>query len=622
MSRIVGLIQSDSNVTPSSLAEGLLSSLPGKTVRTARFPSGVFGWKGWDRGPAGGVHSEDYICAAIDGRILNAAELSQGLSIRGGDAELLVALYRRHGFRGALERIVGDFSAALMDGKEATLWLGRDRFGVKPLYYVASKDKTFAFASQPRALFSVSGVSTRPNRGFVARFASMHYRTFDNDPEASPYADISQLPAAHFITVKRGEASRPIRYWSLDEQPEWNDSEDCLAERYRDLLFKAVDRRVSAVERPAFTLSGGLDSSSVLCCAAITQDKKQYAVSSVYVDATFDERDEIRDVVVEKVSQWDAVEIPNEINLFDIVSRMVRVHDEPVATATWLSHFLLSDKVASSGFTALFGGLGGDELNAGEYEYFPMYFADLAAQGQTRLLEEEIAAWAHHHDHPIYQKNRQTAEAMMARMTDPKRAGVCLPDHQRLMRYANAVKVDYFNLSSFKPVMDTPFKSYLKNRTYQDMFRETLPCCLRAEDRQCTAAGLEHFDPFLDHELVEFMYRVPGHMKIRGGTTKQLLRHAMRGILPEVTRTRIKKTGWNAPAHRWFNGAALESLKDIVASQRFRQHGIYDPDKVLAIIDDHVRIVETGVMAENHMMFLWQLLNMSLWLESLDEYEG
>jgi asparagine synthase (glutamine-hydrolysing) len=162
--------------------------------------------------------------------------------------------------------------------------------------------------------------------------------------------------------------------------------------------------------------------------------------------------------------------------------------------------------------------------------------------------------------------------------------------------------------------MDHPFTSALKNRTYQDLFRETAPCCLRAEDRQCTAFGIDHADPFLDYRLVEFMFRVPGTMKIRDGVTKRLLREAMRGVLPEETRTRIAKTGWNAPAHRWFTGRGLEQLRDMVASRRFRERGVYRPQEVDRIVDEHVAIVSSGEPRENHMMFLWQLVNLETWL--------
>jgi asparagine synthase (glutamine-hydrolysing) len=146
------------------------------------------------------------------------------------------------------------------------------------------------------------------------------------------------------------------------------------------------------------------------------------------------------------------------------------------------------------------------------------------------------------------------------------------------------------------------------------MFYETAPCCLRAEDRHTTAFGLERFDPFFDHRLVEFMFRVPGTMKIRDGVTKVLLRRAMSGILPEETRTRVKKTGWNAPAHVWFTGRGLERLRDLVASQSFRDHGVYDTAVTERLIDEHAAIVASGAARENHMMFLWQLLNVETWL--------
>jgi len=116
---------------------------------------------------------------------------------------------------------------------------------------------------------------------------------------------------------------------------------------------------------------------------------------------------------------------------------------------------------------------------------------------------------------------------------------------------------------------------------------------------------------------LEFMFRVPGDLKIRDGVTKILLREAMDGVLPYETRGRIKKTGWNAPAHMWFSGKGLEELKDMVHSQQFRQRGIYNIDEVDKIIVEHAEIVETGVVKENHMMFLWQMVNLELWMQSI-----
>lgn len=187
-----------------------------------------------------------------------------------------------------------------------------------------------------------------------------------------------------------------------------------------------------------------------------------------------------------------------------------------------------------------------------------------------------------------------------------------------MRRYFPALDPGYYDLTDFVPIMESPFSSYLKTRTFQDLTRETAPCCLRAEDRQTTAFGLDNFVPFFDHRLVEFMFRVPGALKIRDGVTKILLREAMRGVLPEETRTRIKKTGWNAPAHIWFAAAGRDLLRDLIDSAAFRQRGIYNITEVVRLADEHDRIVSSGELRDNHMMFFWQLVNLELWLRSVN----
>jgi len=554
---------------------------------------------------------EPQIAASDDGIALFDGFAYEGLSARDPAAALLTAV-REFGFETALRSVSGDLAVAYLDLRKRELWLARDRLGVKPLYYTTMRGR-FAFASRAGALLGLGGVRRLANRTFVALFAGSHYRTFDNDPQASPYADIRQLPAAHLVRVRSDGSMHLSRYWELVDEGDSSESEAELAAQYRELLKTAVLQRVGAARAPAFTLSGGMDSSSVLATTVTSTGAKQHAYSSVYSDPTFDETAEIRSMLDDHVECWHPVVIGTP-DVFGLVERMVRVHDEPVATATWLSHFLVCEQAAKDGFTALFGGLGGDELNAGEYEYFFYYFADLKRAGDGAAFQSEAQAWARHHDHPIYRKSPAIAERQLARLVDLQRPGLCLPDRARIERYAAALAPGFFDLPSYMPAMDQPFRTYLKNRTYQDLFRETAPCCLRAEDRQTAAFGLEHFDPFLDHRLLELMFRVPGKMKIRDGVTKILLRRAMQGILPEETRTRIKKSGWNAPAHVWFSGSNAARLRDLVASRAFRERGIYDVEEVEHLIDEHQSIVASGEARENHMMFFWQLVNLESWL--------
>ena len=616
MARIAGFCAWNTGYTESAAqAAAMLARMPGNEPVIRCASGAALGCVG----KGGALAESGDHRLALDGRLLNADDLRKLISVSpADDAALMLALCRSIGFEAAMQRAEGDIAIAYWDGSARRLWLGRDRFGVKPLYYVRNRDGV-GFASTPAPLLSLPGVTRVVDPQYVALIAGSHYRTFDNAPERSPFVDIAQLPAAHCVEIGPQGSGTARTYWRIEPNPLKSSDPDRLAEHYLELFLAAVERRLRVADRPAFTLSGGMDSSSVLACAVRISGKPAPAFSSVYIDPTFDERNEIRDVIDAKLATWNPVEIGDDLDLMSIVERLVEIHNEPVATATWLSHDLVCEAVAQAGYGSLFGGLGGDELNAGEYEYFPLFFADLRARGEEERLAAEIECWARHHDHPIHRKNLEMAERMMAGLTVPGSNGHCRPNFERQRRYQKAVRRDFYDLARFEPVMEHPFRSFLSNRVYQDLTRETTPCCLRAEDRQCAAHRLEHFDPFLDRAVVEFMFSVPGEFKIRNGITKQLLRQAMRGILPDATRTRIKKTGWNAPAHRWFTGRGRESLRDLVSSRSFRERDIYDLNEVDRLLDEHEELLRTGETSkENHMMFLWQLVNLELWLRWID----
>lgn len=613
MSRIAGLYRQHDPRVPSIVESTLRSRQASPQWRTVvdQVRTGALGWCG---SSAQALVRAAGVLVSLDGAIYNRAEL--GAATSESDAALLARLYREYGFVGALTRINGDFAVALDDPNEAALWLARDRFGVKPLYYAAAGD-SFGFASLPRMVLDALGMRAAPNREFCGRFAACHYRYIDNDPDQSPYEGVRQFPAASVARVPYGSTGVTThRFWDLREDAGDLADERELAEQYRALLLDAVRIRLQRVTRPVFTLSGGMDSSTILGCAVAATGERQEVYSTVYDEATFDETAEIQTSLDGTAASWHPVRVGTP-DIFALVGDLVQLHDEPVATATWLSHHLLCRQAATDGAEALFGGLGGDELNAGEYEHFFYFFADLRAAGDTDAYSREVDGWARHHGHPVYQKSRAVAEETLGRVVDPLIPGRCLPDRRRLARYATAVHRDVFDATAFTPVMEHPFSSYLKNRTYQDLTRETIPCCLRAEDRQATDAGLSHVDPFFDVRLVEFMFAVDGRLKFRDGVTKHLLRRATRGIVPEPTRTRITKIGWNAPAHVWFTGAGAVQMLDLIHSRSFAERGIYRVDEVSRLVLDHQRIIASAVPEENHMMFLWQLLNLETWCRTL-----
>ena len=349
-------------------------------------------------------------------------------------------------------------------GTATTLWLARDRLGVRPLYY-ARCDDGFAFASRPRPLLRLPGVSRALDPRYLGVFAGSHYRYFDNQPERSPYLGVEQVPAGHVVRI-RGDDVRVTRYWGLDEAP---DSRTISPSATANCCWT----RCGGGWRPdaAFTLSGGLDSSSVLACAVHAHRRSRTRVldglSRLGVRRVARRSSRCSDLVAE----WHRVTVAAP-DVLDLVARMIEAHDEPVATATWLSHYLLCERVAADGFRTLFGGLGGDELNAGEYEHFFFRFADL--EGAER--DHEIAEWARHHDHPVFHKDAATAAAVLARVADFTRPGRVRVDRERLERYRAAVAFDLDGLrAGARPSLRAPTSRTAPTRTCSG--RRSRPAC-------------------------------------------------------------------------------------------------------------------------------------------------
>lgn len=563
------------------------------------------------KGP-GGIAQDGSGVLAMDGVMYEAERLTPLLAEEDSDANFALSEVRRDGLESLVKNAVGDFALVWFDARDGSLWLARDHFGMRPLYYARLKDG-WAVASQPGMILQLPEVSGDASTSYVVRFGSMHYRMIDNDPEGSPFRDIKQVPAATTLQLMPDGTHRSRSYWKIQDFSDLSTPTADLAERYNELLRAAVSRRLARYSRPAFTLSGGMDSSSVLAFASLLEGAPQSALSGVYDDPTYDERAEIADMLNAFDPAWTPISMGSQVSIIDEVDSLIAMHDEPVATATWLSHKHICEAASEMGFDSLFGGLGGDELNAGEYEYFPYFFADVRAGGDAAALESEISSWIRHHDHPIFRKTRDGAFSSIDLLTVASTPGLCRPDMARMLRYTSTLAPELRHWAGFRPVMESPSTSFLKNRTWQDLTRETIPCCLRAEDRHGANYGLPPVLPFLDRPLVEFMYRVSYDLKIHDGVTKRLLRTATRGVLPDATRTRVKKTGWNAPAHLWFVGDGADAVRDLVSSDAFRSLGIYDGEAVLATLAQHEEIVSSGAQQENHMMFLWQFVNLVRW---------
>ena len=549
----------------------------------------------------------------IDCSIFNADDFSTPQK-KLPDAQRVLLSISKIGIVRTLKKINGRFCLAVFDTKTNILCLGRDRFGLSTLFYTCF-DGLIAFSSRAKGLLGLPGVSNELDHSFLKAAAATNYRFLDTNNSLSPFRNIKQVPPGTIVRFDdKKMQTEQFASLTIDEIRRSNKP---TREEYIHLFNKAVSKRLRVAKKPIFSLSGGLDSSSVVSMAQQITQKKQTAISTVHPNKLYDEQEEILDVIQAGKANWNFVTITNP-NIFEKLTKIYSSHDYPLPTVTWLNHLLLVEEAAKLGYTDLFTGLGGDELHAGEYDYFFYFFADLKKMGKTDLLDKEIEAWVKNHDHPIFRKSKNVARERMIELTDPLVPGRCLPDKKLLNRYKNLLSDDFQNLNDLLPNYHPTSDSYLISHSQNELLINTMPCCLRSGRENCNLFGMQEFHPFLDNELFKYMMSVPPEQKIRNGLTKAFARESYKGLIPEETRRRINKTGWNAPAHEWFSRNHRDDLNDLVRSRQFIERGIYKIDSVKQMISQHETIVLENRDMPNHMMAIWQIVSLEIWLRNLD----
>lgn len=609
MGGIAGMVLFDGETSPTDVMINMARRMAHRSqgvLGGGLYPG--YGVELWQLGrrpiPAGGSMP----AVVLDGNIYNREELISQLGLgNGADDHLIVtALYEKGGPR-SMARINGDFALAIYDPKKKSLFLFRDRFGQRPLFYTLVKDWVI-FASEVRAFFEHPGFAPTPDPAMLFDYLATHYRYIHRDPGRTFLKGVRQVSPAHYVVLKDGrENIHP--YWQLELDPEvWSLSSGEAEERLLDLLRDSISLRLGS--DMGFTVSSGMDSSSVCTLAVEAAGEPQDLYSVSYGSGEYDEAPGIVQLAEERGRTWRNI-VLSEPSLMASIDRLVRLHEAPLCTVTWLSHFRLAETAAQDGKTVLFSGLGGDECLAGEYEHFLYFFADLKQWGFEDRLKAEVEGWMALHDHPVFKKNWDVVQDVFSRLVDLKQPGRIFPDLKRYRNYFNRFNPDFIKSWDQPVAMACPFDSYLANRCYQDLFYETTPPSLFADEKNVSAFGMTSRFPFLDHRVVTFCYSLHPGLKYDRGITKAVMRRAMKDILTESNILNTVKTGFNAPAGDWLLGKDHDLVLDLLHSKSLEDRGWLKPGEADALFLAH----ERG--EANHMMILWQIINAELWLRNL-----
>jgi len=548
-----------------------------------------------------------------NGEIYNFQELRARLKGSGhtfatnSDTEILVHLYEEVG-DDFVRELDGMFALALWDDRRKRLLLARDRFGKKPLLYAEAGGR-LSFGSEFQAILADPAI-----RRDIDYDALDEYLSFMSVPAPlTIYRQIRKLPPAH-VLVRDAKGTEIRRYWSLQYLPKLEIDEDEAAREVRRLLTEAVRKRlISEVPLGAF-LSGGVDSSAVVAIMAGLIGDRVKTFSIGFDDPRFNELPYARRVA-EKYG-CDHHEFQVQPRAIEVVPTLVKHYGEPYADSSAIPSFYLA-KLTRQHVTVALNGDGADESFGGYGWHRGSRLAESWQQLPSALrgLVEPIAAGLA----PLSSRRRSRLSQLARFMSAASRPR---PERYRqwLSLFTHELKAEMY-ASRPHPHRDpiaaifaaAPSLDAVDSMLHADM-EWYLPTDLLVKvDIATMASSLEARSPFLDWHLTEFAARLPSSYKVKGRTSKYILKKAIADLVPAGNMHR-QKQGFAVPVGPWLRGELKAFLADHILSARFQARGLFKPAVVQKLFDAH----QHG--AGDHAHHLWTLLMLELWFrEFIDQ---
>lgn len=497
-----------------------------------------------------------------NGEIYNYIELRDELHSHGyrfhskTDTEVILAAYD-FWKEECLERMDGMFAFAIWDAKKRKLFAARDRFGEKPFYFYFD-DGHFVFASEMKALWSV-GIDKTADRKMLLNYLALGYVQNANDKEQTFFEDIFSLPAAHYLEFDFAKFDFEVHsYWKLNKDVTADITADQAIDKFNKLFATSVSRRLRSDVETGSSLSGGIDSSSII--AGIFQNhsiEKQQTFSAVFPGFAKDESKYI-DTAVQQFHVSNYQVTPNADGLINEFEKLCYHQEEPFQSSSIYAQYKVFELANRHHIKVMLDGQGADETLAGYHKYIHWYIQQLISRKKYKqaMLEKKI-----------FQKNKTPLRWGLGNYL-----ATLLPAHAAIH-----LESQEYNKILKHPDINKDLISSLHGREWEGIHRPIitklndilhfnttslgLEELLRFADRNSMAHGVEVRLPFLNHQLVEFIFSLPANFKIHKGWTKWLLRKAMVKKLPAEIVWRKDKVAYEPPQKTWMQN---ETMKDYI----------------------------------------------------------
>ena len=562
------------------------------------------------------TNAERGLWIVFNGEIYNYIELRQELQAKGftfrtqSDTEVILHSYSAWG-TDCVNHLNGMWSFALYDVKDRKLFCARDRFGIKPFYYWWD-GTTLHFASEIKALLESNEIPRRANSGMVYDYLA--HRIIDHTDQTF-FESVYQLRPGYWLQIDQA-GLRTHRYYQLSFSPDAGafDENRCrqLADEFRERFTDSVRIHLRTDVTLGSCLSGGLDSSSIVCTAnqlifgsegvsrALIGDRQQ-TFTATFDDPRFSEERFVRSVINQTQAKPNFIQ-PSGKGLFAELSAFVRAHDEPVISTSMYAQWNVMRLASQNKIKVLLDGQGGDELLGGYQWHLPVFHGQLLKEFRFGDLAHEMAS-AH-----------EVSGISWSSLTKPlaqKLAKSLVPQSilGNLLTVAGYLKNDSASTSSYRAAALEKSDFNLQRRLWEEETSLNLQQLLHYEDRNSMAFSIEARVPFVEYRLIEFVMNVPAAYKIHDGWSKYLLRRAMDGRLPVEIQWRKDKMGFVTPEELWMRelqGEFLTLLRQgAMQSERFVQSQKF--------IHDFERSSLPFSSSD-----IWRFLNLEFWMREFE----
>ena len=570
---------------------------------------------------------------AYNGEVYNAASIARELGSSGlaprwrghSDTEVMLAAIEAWGIDRALASFNGMFAFALWDTRDRTLTLARDRLGIKPLYF-GRVDGAMVFGSELQAIAAYPDADLTINRDWLDRYLrEIHIRS-----DETIYTDIRAVRPGTVVTFDSTLQAKERVYWSLIDTVEagkrdrFPGSETEAADMIDQLLGDAVRLRTVSDVPLGVLLSGGIDSSSVLAQLQHQSPTRVHSFSIGFPHSGLDEAPAAREIAAHIGSEHTELYMAPE-DIIQLIPTLARVTDQPQSDPSYVSNHV-AYRLASEKVTVALAGDGGDELFAGYHRHrwlprvwqrmgwLPVGVREQAARAITaippgswdkafdvmqpvippRLREPTPGAKLHRVARWMASASPEDMYRVLATRWDAQDRLIVGEDAERYPMEFELVPLD----GDF---------GILERVLAHELTANFVDTQLMKVDRASMAVSVEARVPFMDHRLVEFAFRVPPEMKVRGETGKYILRQVLHRYVPETLYQR-PKMGFHLPLGTWLRGPLRDWAEDLLDAESIRQDGLLEPEPIRVKWQEHL----SG--RRDRVDHLWPVLMLQSWL--------